>query len=144
MKLSTESCRPLSSLPYAKVCDAYSYERTILSRIESYPPRCDLIQTLSGHNPRLEITVLLRGEHTALGLGGTNGQVVVVRKKTAAQAALGKELKERNPIIISELEELRRKINDLEKQKGALQDGLDDNKAALKLIPMRDVDNVEM
>jgi len=103
-----------------------------------------LIQTLSGHNPRLEITVLLRGEHTALGLGGTNGQVVVVRKKTAAQAALGKELKERNPIIISELEELRRKINDLEKQKGALQDGLDDNKAALKLIPMRDVDNVEM
>jgi len=103
-----------------------------------------LIQALSGHNPRLEITVPFHGEHAALGLGGMESRVVADHKKTAAQAALGRELKERNPTIISKLKELRRKINDLEKQKDALQKGLDDNKAALKLIPMSDVDEVEM
>lgn len=88
--------------------------------------------------------MLLHGEHTALVLGGMKSQVVVVRKETAAHPALEKELKERTPTIISELKELRHKTNDLKKQKDALQEGLDDNKAALKFIPAGDVDDVEM
>jgi hypothetical protein len=52
-------------------------------------------------------------------------QVVAVRKKTPAQLALEKELKDRNPILIQELKDFRKQINDLEKQRGALQKGSD-------------------
>jgi FtsZ-binding cell division protein ZapB len=71
-------------------------------------------------------------------------QVVAVRKKTPAQFALEKELKERNPVLIQELKDVRKQINDLKKQCDALQQELDDNKAALRLIPTGEVEDVEM
>lgn len=71
-------------------------------------------------------------------------QVVAVRKKTTAQSALEKELQERNPQLIQELKDVRKEIKDLEKKRDALQKELDDNKAALRLIPTGDIDDVDM
>ncbi|KAI4742637.1 Piwi-domain-containing protein [Aureobasidium sp. EXF-12298] len=62
-------------------------------------------------------------------------QLKVVRKKTEVQKLLEKELLARNPEIIKKLKDLKKQISDLEVERDALQEELDDNKKSLSLIP---------
>lgn len=103
-----------------------------------------MIEALSGYDPSLETTVPFHGEYAAWDLCGLETQFIAFEENTAVQSALEKEFKERSPTTIQEPKEVRRKINNLEKQKDALQKEGDDNKASLRLIPTGNADDVEM